>query len=230
MTGIAGIGFQPEGQAVQIMDQETLYTTAQGHFGAVTRIDDYTLQLERVPAHLGTLSDSNFLGVTVYGKYTVPFKISRLREGVWFTFDQATLRLTVTGAKFPALDAGPPTGRYNIMYLGGTEYASLGLLIDETNVSHPSTVQVTDKIPMGSGGNSRFGITYDLVDMELRINARTDSGATFRNATKEFFGTLSLKGSGYKEIDTPTAAYDLELEYQTIDATNSASVYVSVLK
>lgn len=105
----------------------------------------------------------------------------------------------------------------------------LGVIVDETNQA-VATYQLADKIKMRSDGWGRFAFYAELTASELKIKARASgSGSTWFDATTFFLGASPITASGYYEIDNPTPAWDLEVEWETTNATNRTLIeWISV--
>ena len=96
----------------------------------------------------------------------------------------------------------------------------LGAIVDETNQA-VGTYQRAEKIPMSSKAWGRFAFNATLTASELKIKARASgSGAAWQDATTFFLGSSPITASGYYEIDNTTPAFDLEIEWETTNATN----------
>lgn len=96
----------------------------------------------------------------------------------------------------------------------------LGAIVDETNQA-VATYQRAEKIPMQSKAWGKFAFNALLTASELKIKARASgSSGVWYDATTFFLGATPITASGYYEIDNTTPAFDLEIEWETVNATN----------
>ena len=106
----------------------------------------------------------------------------------------------------------------------------MGVLVNETDQA-VDTYQLAQKIPMRSEHWGRFSIDLTLVASKFRINARASASTPgYTNAMNAFFNLTEILESGFYELVIPTNAYDLELEWETTNATNVTKVAFTALR
>ncbi len=231
MSGNSAIGCQITGAPVASYDEETLYSTIQGDFSGITRIDSTTLEILNTPAHLGVLVGGQFMGVTVVQKHSVPFRISRLMAGVYFDWNDTTNRLTVSGATFPVLNAGTPDGIYNILYVGKPrETASTqdGLIVDETN---QAVATYTETFNLGADGFNVYelwveSLTASVVTVQSE-RPGTTGPVTYEEATLAYHGVTFINTTGVKKADVPMQANTIRVSWTTSNPVNATKIYLA---
>jgi hypothetical protein len=106
----------------------------------------------------------------------------------------------------------------------------LGELVNETNQA-VNTYQLATKIPLREDGWQTFSFDLTLTNSKFRINARaSEDTAAYTNVMQALLGVDEITASGVYEVTHPCSFKDLEIEWETTNATNATIVTFSVSK
>lgn len=114
----------------------------------------------------------------------------------------------------------------------GEEYNTIdyGEIVNEVNQA-VAVYQYSTIIPMRSGGWGKFALDLTLTASKVRVKARASKDTSAHvNATQTLFGAAELTTSGYYELTDPTEAKDIEIEWETTNATNVTKIALLVMR